>query len=284
MPSRRPGTRTHGEGPSRQGVAPVHAACISETAPHAAARVNGRRSTVRFILRRLVFYVIAFWAAITLNFLLPRLMPGSPARRADPPLRHGDPEQPRPHQAAEGVARVGGRADLERVPGTTSTTSSPATSACRPRSRCRSTEIIGNTLPYSIFLVGIGFILSFVIGTFLGMLAAWRRGGITDRVGTPGLMALQSFPAFFLSLVAVYFLGLKLGWFPIQHAYSNDSQPGDHLVVPRGLVPPRPAADPRDHRDQRRRLAARDAQRDDHDGRRRTTSRWRTPRASRTGR
>ena len=39
-------------------------------------------------------------------------------------------------------------------------------------------------------------------------------------------MALQSFPAFFLSLVAVYFLGLKLGWFPIQHAYSNDTNPG----------------------------------------------------------
>ena len=65
-----------------------------------------------------------------------------------------------------------------------------------------------------------------MIGTFLGMLAAWRRGGITDRVGTPGLMALQSFPAFFLSLVAVYFLGLKLGWFPIQHAYSNETKPG----------------------------------------------------------
>jgi peptide/nickel transport system permease protein len=88
------------------------------------------------------------------------------------------------------------------------------------------TEIIGKTLPYSIFLVGIGFILSFVIGTFLGMLAAWRRGGFTDRVGTPGLMALQSFPAFFLSLVAVYFLGLKLGWFPIQHAYELGTEPG----------------------------------------------------------
>jgi len=33
---------------------------------------------MRFLLRRLVFYVIALWAAITLNFLLPRLMPGSP--------------------------------------------------------------------------------------------------------------------------------------------------------------------------------------------------------------
>ena len=86
--------------------------------------------------------------------------------------------------------------------------------------------IIGNTLPWSIFLVGIGFLLSFVIGTTLGMLAAWRRGGFTDSVTTPVMMALQSFPAFFLSLVAVYFLGLKLGWFPIQHAYSNDATPG----------------------------------------------------------
>jgi peptide/nickel transport system permease protein len=54
------------------------------------------------------------------------------------------------------------------------------------------------------------------------MFAAWRRGGFVDNVLTPVMMALQSFPAFFLSLLAVYFLGLKLGWFPIQHAYSND--------------------------------------------------------------
>ncbi len=53
------------------------------------------------------------------------------------------------------------------------------------------------------------------------MLAAWRRGGVVDNVFTPALMALLSFPAFFLSLVAVYFLGFQLGWFPIQHAYST---------------------------------------------------------------
>jgi ABC-type dipeptide/oligopeptide/nickel transport system permease component len=37
--------------------------------------------TVRFILRRLGFYLIAFWASITLNFLLPRFMPGDPVSR-----------------------------------------------------------------------------------------------------------------------------------------------------------------------------------------------------------
>ena len=87
------------------------------------------------------------------------------------------------------------------------------------------TEVIRNTLPWSIFLVGVGFMLSFVIGTFLGVLAAWRRGGFVDTVGTPTLMALLSFPAFFVSLLAVYFLGFRLGWFPTQHAYSTDACP-----------------------------------------------------------
>src|SRR5919202_5274520 len=88
------------------------------------------------------------------------------------------------------------------------------------------TEVIGRTLPWSIFLVGTGFLLAFVVGSTLGMFAAWRRGGFVDNVLTPVLMALQSFPAFFLSLLAVYFLGLKAGWFPIQHAYGNGVDPG----------------------------------------------------------
>ena len=34
---------------------------------------------MRFILRRLGFFVVTLWAAITLNFLIPRLMPGNAA-------------------------------------------------------------------------------------------------------------------------------------------------------------------------------------------------------------
>jgi peptide/nickel transport system permease protein len=43
---------------------------------------------------------------------------------------------------------------------------------------------------------------------------------------TPTLMSLGAFPAFFTSLLAVYFLGLKFGWFPIQHAYDLGTEPG----------------------------------------------------------
>ena len=39
-------------------------------------------------------------------------------------------------------------------------------------------------------------------------------------------MALAAFPAYFTGLIVVYFFGLKLGWFPIQHAYDNGVTPG----------------------------------------------------------
>jgi peptide/nickel transport system permease protein len=180
---------------------------------------------VRFILRRLVFYAIAFWAAITLNFLLPRLMPGSPldglianygpAIRDNPSIipllkaQLGGADEPiwqaYPHYLGSIFTGDLGFSTAKQVP---------------------VTQILGATLPWSIFLVGTGFLLSFIVGTTLGMLAAWRRGGFVDSVVTPFMMALFSFPAFFLSLLAVYFLGLKLGWFPIQHAVGNETSIG----------------------------------------------------------
>ncbi len=78
-------------------------------------------------------------------------------------------------------------------------------------------------------LVGIAFVLAFIFGTTIGMFAAWRRGGGFDSVFVPVFMALGAFPAYFTALLVVYFLGLKLGWFPIQHAYGNDVTPGLQL-------------------------------------------------------
>jgi peptide/nickel transport system permease protein len=87
-------------------------------------------------------------------------------------------------------------------------------------------EVIGKTLPYSIFLVGVAFLLAFVIGTGIGMVAAWRRGKTVDNTLVPAFMVLGAFPAFFTALLALYVFGLKLHWFPIQHAYASDIVPG----------------------------------------------------------
>ena len=64
------------------------------------------------------------------------------------------------------------------------------------------------------------------------MIAAWRRGGAVDNFVVPTLMALGAFPAFFTGLLAVYFFGLKLGWFPLSHAYDNEVEPGWNWTFP----------------------------------------------------
>jgi peptide/nickel transport system permease protein len=182
---------------------------------------------MRWFARRLVFYVFAIWVALTINFLLPRLMPGSPISGL---LAHLNPSQlaANPGIVQTYEALLGGGHNsiwqdyvtyLGRVAHfdfglSTSNYPTPVS------------EVIGRTLPYSIFLVGVAFLLSFVIGTVVGMVAAWRRGRFVDSWIVPGFMVLGAFPAFFTSLLGLYIFGLKLHWFPIQHAYDTGLSPG----------------------------------------------------------
>ena len=131
-----------------------------------------------FVRRFFFFYVFALWVAVTLNFLLPRLMPGylvggllarlTPAQiQANPGIIQiyrdilGDDEGPLWSEYINYLQRV------VRLDFGLSTSNYPTEVA----------EIVGRTLPYSIFLVGVGFVLAFVIGITIGMIAAWRRGG-----------------------------------------------------------------------------------------------------------
>jgi peptide/nickel transport system permease protein len=182
---------------------------------------------MRWFLRRLVFYVFAIWVALTLNFLLPRLMPGDPIGGV---LQHLSPAQ---ISANPGILQtyqtlLGGSKGtiwhdyvaylhrLEHLNFGISTSNYPATVS----------EVVGRTLPYSIVLVGISFLAAFVLGTGIGMVAAWRRGRGVDNILVPLFMSLGAFPAFFTALLGVYFVGLKLHWFPIQHAYGDNLAPG----------------------------------------------------------
>jgi peptide/nickel transport system permease protein len=182
---------------------------------------------MRWFARRLLFYVFAIWVALTINFLLPRLMPGDPVAGL---LQHLSTAQlaSNPGLVATYRALLGGGNHsiwsdyityLHRIAHfnfglSTSNYPTPVS------------EVVGRTLPYSIFLVGIAFFLAFVIGTLVGMVAAWRRGGVVDNLFVPVFMTIGAFPAFFTALLGLWILGLTLHWFPIQHAYDNNVTPG----------------------------------------------------------
>ena len=150
---------------------------------------------MRWFARRLVFYVFALWVALTINFLLPRLMPGSPI---DGILQHLTPAQlaANPGIVQTYEALLGGGHNsiwqdyvtyLSRIVHfdfgiSTSHYPTPVS------------QVIGQTLPYSIFLVGVAFFLSFVIGTAIGMFAAWRRGGVRRQRLRPDLHGAERVP------------------------------------------------------------------------------------------
>jgi peptide/nickel transport system permease protein len=182
---------------------------------------------MRWFARRLAFYAFAIWVALTINFLLPRLMPGDPLSGMMQHLSSAqiaaNPGIVKTYQALLGGGNHSIWQDYVTYLGRVvhfdfgiSTSNYPT-----PVS-----EVISRTLPYSIFLVGVAFLIAFLVGTAVGMVAAWRRGGFTDTFLVPAFMTLGSLPAFFIALLGLYFLGLKAHWFPIQHAYDNDVIPG----------------------------------------------------------
>jgi len=82
------------------------------------------------------------------------------------------------------------------------------------------TDILRQSLPWTIGLVGVSVILSFLIGTLVGMLAAWRRGSWYDTTIPPLLTFLSAVPYFWMALGLVYVFGVSLNWFPTDSGYD----------------------------------------------------------------
>jgi peptide/nickel transport system permease protein len=181
-----------------------------------------------FILRRLAFYLVAAWVAITANFFIPRAMPGNPVQAVL------DKYPDLTVSAAKALEQMIGGAletgslwsqyvtylkhvftfnfgpDIAQFP-------TPVTT------------MLAQSLPWTLMLVGVATVIAFVIGTGLGILAGWRHGGFLDRV-LPGLMFLQAVPYFFLALILVDVIGIQLHWLPTGQGYNGASvQPGWNL-------------------------------------------------------
>jgi len=176
-----------------------------------------------FILRRLVFYIVAAWAALTVNFFIPRLMPGNAVQAIMSKFPNLQPSAYHALQAMLGVGHPGSvwhqywaylddvvhfnfGTDLIEYPAKVST-------------------LLGQTIPWTLTLVGTATVIAFFLGTGLGILAGWRHGGTLDRV-LPGLMFLQAIPYFFLALILVDVLALHLHAFPVGSGYGQTEIPG----------------------------------------------------------
>ncbi|HYK86837.1 MAG TPA: ABC transporter permease, partial [Ktedonobacteraceae bacterium] len=81
-------------------------------------------------------------------------------------------------------------------------------------------DILRQGLPWTIGLVGVSLVLSFFLGTLIGMLIAWKRGSWYDTAVPPILTFLSSVPYFWMTLGLVYVFGITLNWFPTDSGYD----------------------------------------------------------------
>jgi peptide/nickel transport system permease protein len=76
-------------------------------------------------------------------------------------------------------------------------------------------EEIQSRIPATVALVGVSSLLSAVIGTIGGVVAAWRRNSKTDYSITSGTMLFYSMPDFWLGMLLLMVFAVSLGWFPV---------------------------------------------------------------------
>jgi len=183
-----------------------------------------------YLYRRIGFYLVAFWAALTINFVLPRLMPGDPMSYFT--AKYRDQMRSNPHFLDSIRAELGaGNTDpmpiqylhylnqILHFDFGVSYSQFPT----------KVVTIIAGTLPWTIFLAGSATVLSFVVGTLLGVVVAWRRGGILDKILPAVTMFTSAFPSFVVALMFLFALAFNNSIFPMSHSYSGSSQPGFNL-------------------------------------------------------
>src|SRR5438046_9128277 len=174
---------------------------------------------MRFVVRRLGFFLVTLWAAVTLNFLIPRLMPGNAALAMMSRYKgHVNPQARSCLRIAFGLNNHQGLvSSYFTYLGNIATGHFGISLTFFPDTVAHQ---VLQALPWRSALVGVTTVLAFVLGTFIGLISAWRRGGALDGLLPPIFVITSAFPYFWLALLAIWLFSIKLGWLPESGGYD----------------------------------------------------------------
>jgi len=96
--------------------------------------------------------------------------------------------------------------------------------------------IVGEALPWTIFLMSVGLLLTFAIGIVLGAALAYMEGSRWDLGMTTASMFLNSVPYYVAAILLVYVLGYQLSLFPTRGRLPEGVSPELSITFLRGLI------------------------------------------------
>lgn len=172
--------------------------------------------TLDYALRRIAFFVVVVWITVTAMFFLVHLAPGDPitdqvtrmqasgqALAAGPELiekyrKQFGLDESLPAQYVDYVKQLF-QGNLGY-----SVTNFPT----------RVTTIIGDALPWSLGLLATSMLLSWLIGSLLGGLLAWRSTPALARGLLSSAMLFSAIPYYLIALLLLYVFAYELQWLP----------------------------------------------------------------------
>lgn len=177
----------------------------------------------RYFARKLLAYALTFAVAVTVNWMIPRFMPGDPV--ASMVARAGSSQPEAVDAMRSYYTRLFGFdqpvwqqylhfwSALFQGDFGVSIWVFP-----KPVS-----EVILDALPYTLGLMIPAILLSWFAGNWLGALAARRK--VLDNTVLPASYLLTAMPYMWVAVILAWALGSKAGWFPLSGGYSLDVQP-----------------------------------------------------------
>lgn len=160
--------------------------------------------------------LITIWATTTFTFFLIRLLPGNPvdikieqilqtqnvsydqARNQAAALFDFNPDAPLLEQYLDFLGKL-----LQGDLGKSITSKTPVL------------QLILQFLPWTLFSVGLGLLISFVFGVLLGTLMAYWRGGLFDNVMTALASIVYGIPDYVIALLLILVAGVQLQLFKV---------------------------------------------------------------------
>lgn len=176
----------------------------------------------RYLLRKLMWFIAAALAAMTLNFFLPRMIPGNPVDAIIAQMTQGGQADSASMQRIyETYMEEFGlnQSALQQFLSYLSKVAQGDLGTSFARYPAPVSDMIGDALPWTIALQLPAILVGWILGNVFGAIAAYR-GGWFDRGGFVASLIASSIPYYCLAILLVYGVAVKLEWLPARGAYS----------------------------------------------------------------